>query len=471
MDRHEVTGRYAADTERRSQPRPTLSVLDGVAIVIGIVIGSAIFQTPSMVAANIGTPTNLLLVWILGAGISIAGALCYAELASTYPHAGGEYHYLTRAWGPNVGFLFAWARVSVIQTGSIALIAYVFGDYASQIFDIGKHSAAFYAAGAVGILTLLHLAGIALSKQGQRWLSGAQIAGLLLLIASGFFLSSSSGVRAVTSSIEGLSSSGFGVAMVFVLLSYGGWNEASFISSELREPKRNMLRVLVISVVFIGTVYVLLNYVMLQRLGIDQMAQSDAVGAALMREVAGDGGATLVSLLVIACALASINAMIFTGARTSYALGRDFGLFSALGRWETIRSVPSVALAVQGVVILLLIGFGAWQRKGFETMVSYTAPAFWLFFLLTTLSLFRLRRSDPHRERGFSVPLYPLTPLLFAVVCLYLLYSSVMYTGVGAFVGLAVVAAGTPFLLARRGADRPRRLHDSEADCPRRSLH
>jgi basic amino acid/polyamine antiporter, APA family len=454
MDRDEVTEPYPADIERRSEPRPTLSVLDGVAIIIGIVIGSAIFQTPSVVAANIGTPTNVLLVWVLGAGISIAGALCYAELASTYPHAGGEYHYLTRAWGPNVGFLFAWARVSVIQTGSIALIAFVFGDYASQILQIGAHSTAFYAAGAVGILTLLHLAGIALSKHGQRWLSGAQITGLLLLIASGLFLASPNDVPVVSSSIEGVSGSAFGVAMVFVLLSYGGWNEASFISSELREPKRNMLRVLVVSVVFIGTVYVLLNYVMLERLGIEGMAQSDAVGASLMREVAGDGGATLVSLLVIACALASINAMIFTGARTSYALGRDFGLLSPLGRWRTATSVPAVALVVQGIVILLLVGFGAWQRKGFETMVSYTAPVFWLFFLLTTLSLFRLRRSERHRERAFSVPLYPLTPLLFAAVCLYLLYSSVMYTGAGAFVGLAVVLAGIPLLLlaSRKGA-------------------
>ena len=165
-----------------------LSISDGVAIVVGIVIGSAIFETPSLVAANTGRASLLISVWILGAAISVVGALCYAELSATYPDAGGDYHFLDRAWGRSVAFLYGWARMTVIQTGSIALIAFVFGDYASQIFRLGAHSSAIYAAAAVLVLTGVHLIGLPSSRQGMRWLTGAQMAGLLLLIAAGFFL-------------------------------------------------------------------------------------------------------------------------------------------------------------------------------------------------------------------------------------------------------------------------------------------
>lgn len=429
-----------------SAPRPLLSITDGVAIVIGIVIGSAIFETPALVAANAGSISNVLVVWTLGALISIIGALCYAELASMYPDAGGDYHYLNRAWGPNIAFLYGWARMTVIQSGSIALIAFVFGDYASQIFRLGIHSPAIYAAAAVAALTVLHLSGLPSSRSGTRWLSGLQIAGLLCLVAAGFFLP---GDRATDSAVAPMTHGSFGVAMVFVLLSYGGWNEAAFVSAELRDPKRSVVRVMMFSIALIAAIYILLNVVMLHGLGLGGLARSEAVAADLMRNIAGDRGAMLVSLLVMACAAASINAMIFTGARTTYALGRDFRLLAFLGHWRAGGSVPANALIAQTLIILCLIAFGALRRKGFETMVDYTAPIFWMFFLLTTVSLIRLRRKD-RAPRPFAVPLYPATPILFATICAYLLYSSIAYTGVGAMVGLAVVSTGIPVLLLCR---------------------
>ncbi|HUP49012.1 MAG TPA: amino acid permease, partial [Thermoanaerobaculia bacterium] len=415
---------------------------DGVAIVIGIVIGSAIFETPALVAANAGSAANIMAVWLLGALISVIGALCYAELASAYPDAGGDYHYLHRAWGRNPSFLYGWARITVIQTGSIALIAFVFGDYASQIYRLGAHSPAIYAAAAVISLTTIHLIGVRSSRAGQRLMTAVQIAGLILLIASAAFVQR---IDEPMARLEPMSASGFGLAMVFVLLSYGGWNEAAFVSAELYNPRRNVIRVLLLSIGIIASIYLLLNVAMIYGLGTDGMAGSQAVAADLIRLVAGDRGAVLVSLLVVACALASIHAMIFTGARTTYALGRDFRLLSALGRWREGGSVPVNALLLQLAIIILLIVFGAVQRRGFETMVDYSAPVFWLFFLLTTLSLIRLRRKDP-APRPFAVPLYPLTPILFAIVCAYLLYSSIMYTGIGSMVGLAVVCTGIPVL-------------------------
>ena len=434
-----------------ARPTRTLSVTDGVAIVVGIVIGAAVFETPALVAANAGSAGNVLLFWIGGGLISVIGALCYAELGAAYPHAGGDYHFLTRAWGSGTGFLFAWGRMTVIQTGSIALIAFVFGDYASQIIRLGVHSSAIWAGAAVATLTLLHLAGLSLSRTGQRWLTTAQLAGLFLLIAAGMLLAPAreSAVTAATP----ISGGSLGLALVFVLLTYGGWNEAAFVSGELRNRGRDIVRVMLISIAIITAIYVALNVVLLQRMGLEAMAASEAVGADLMRLAAGERGAVFVSLLVMACALASINAMLFTGARSTWALGRDFRLLSFLGRWRAARSVPANALLLQSAVIFALILFGAASRDGFEAMVDYTAPVFWLFFLLTTLSLIRLRRLDRDRRRPYVVPLYPFTPLLFAAICAYLLYSSVMYTGAGSLIGLGVVALGVPvMLLARRRA-------------------
>ena len=431
---------------RSDAPRAELSITDGVAIVIGVVIGSAIFETPSLVAANAGSVTNVLVVWSLGGVISVIGALCYAELASAYPDAGGDYHYLRRAFGTNVSFLYGWARMTVIQTGSIALIAFVFGDYASQIYSLGGYSPAIYAAAAIVLLTVIHLLGLHSSRHGQRVMTALQVIGLLLLMGAALFLDRSD---AQTSVPEPMTASSFGLAMVFVLLSYGGWNEAAFVSAELRNPRRDVVRVLMLSIGIIATTYLLLNIAMIYGLGLVGMARSEAVAADLMRLIAGERGAILVSLLVVSCALASIHAMIFTGARTAYALGRDFRLLGALGRWRSGGSVPANALVMQAFVILLLIGFGAMRRKGFETMVDYTAPVFWLFFFMTTLSLIVLRRKDT-TPRPFRVPLYPLTPILFALVCAYLLYSSIVYTGYGSTVGLAMVATGIPVLWLAR---------------------
>jgi basic amino acid/polyamine antiporter, APA family len=433
-------------------PRPLLSSTDAIAIIVGIVIGAAIFEAPAVVAANVTTPEMLILCWLIGGAVSILGALCYAELGATYPNAGGDYHYLSRAYSGELGFLFVWARMTVIQTGSIALIAFVFGDYVSQLFPLGEFSTSIYAAAAVVLLSLVNLYGLALSRHGQRWLTLLQISGVLLLAVAGLLFAPA--VAQEATAAAPLSQRSFGLAMVFVLLTFGGWNEAAFISAELRNPRRNMMRAMIGSIGIITLLYLLLNLALVARLGLDGMAESSAVGAELMRRATGEYGAILISILVAACALASINAMIFTGARANYALGREMPTFRFLGSWSADRAVPFNAVLVQSFVVLLLILLGALTRRGFETMVSYTAPVFWLFFLLTTISLILLRRRDPERERPYRVPGYPVTPLLFAAVCAWLLWSSIAYTGIGAFVGLVVLLSGVPFLFLERARKR-----------------
>jgi amino acid transporter len=420
-------------------PRPTLSLRDTIALIVGTVIGVGIFRAPSPVAANAGSEAVVALAWLAGGVISLLGALCYAELTSSYPHAGGDYHYLRRAFGPRLSFLFGWARISVIQPGSIALLAFVLGDYAAALLPLGDFGAVVYAAFAIALLTGLNVLGIRESKATQNFFTTLEVLGVLLVALAGLMIDPA---RPAAATAAAITPSGVGLAMVFVLLTYGGWNEAAYVSAEVRDPARNMIRALVLSIVLVTVLYVGLNLIYLRSLGLAGTANSQAVAADLLARAFGPVGAGLMGLLVAIAALTSANAAVLTGGRSAYALGRDVAAFRFLGRWNAGTGTPANAVLVQGAIALSLVLLGAVTRRGFETMVEYTAPVFWLFFLLTGASLIVLRRADPHRLRPFRVPGYPATPVIFCLVAAYLLYSAVRYAGTGAMVGLVVLAAG-----------------------------
>jgi APA family basic amino acid/polyamine antiporter len=430
--------------EKRAGPKQTISVTDAIALIVGVVIGMGIFKTPSMIAVNTGREDVFFLAWLAGGVISVIGALCYAELATAYPHTGGDYHYLTRAFGRKVGFLFVWSRMTVIQPGSIAMLAFVFGDYLSTILPSVPSS--LYAALPVVILTVLNLMGVQKGKWTQNVLTAIKVMGLSMVVLVGMLASPSSSPMVPLGPNPGTS---FGLAMVFVLLTFGGWNEAAYISAELVEVRRNMVRALLWGVGFITVIYLLINLAYLRGLGLKEMGQSEVVAADLMRRIFGEGGARFISLLIIVSALGAINACIFTGARTNYTLGQDFSMFGFLGKWQERSNTPPNALLFVGAISLMWVLLGALARKGFVAMVEYTAPVFWCFFLLAGLSLFVLRIKEPEISRPFRVPFYPFTPLLFCMTCIYMLQSSVVYVGVGAFVGLAVLAVGVLLLLLK----------------------
>jgi basic amino acid/polyamine antiporter, APA family len=424
--------------------KKTLSVLDAVALIVGIVVGVGIFKTPSLVAANTGSVLAFLLTWVLGGAISFVGALCYAELATAYPHPGGEYHYLTRAFGQKVAFLFAWARMTVIQTGSIAMLSFVLGDYLSQVCPLGFYSSAIYGALSIMILTAINIIGIRSGKGVQNLLTAAKIVGLLLIVIGGTFFSNPDSVSAAPPHPI---TQAFGFAMIFVLLTYGGWNEAAYISAEVRSEGRGMVRSLLWGIFLITAIYVLVNWVFVHVMELASVGRSDAVAFDVMQRIAGPYGAAFTTALIAISVLGAMNATIITGARTNYALGTESPLFSFLGDWSESGGTPVNALIVQGIISLLLVALGSVTMKGFLTMVEYTAPVFWLFFLLTTLSIPVLRKKEPHTKRPFAVPGYPYTPIVFSIICVYMLFSSIQYTGIGALAGIGVLLAGIPFLL------------------------
>lgn len=432
--------------EKGAGPKQAILVTDAIALIVGVVIGMGIYKTPSMIAANTGREDVFFLAWLAGGVISVIGALCYAELATAYPHTGGDYHYLTRAFGNKVGFLFVWSRMTIIQPGSIAMLAFVFGDYLSTLLPLGQFAHSLYAALSVVILTAMNLMGVQKGKWTQNVLTAIKVIGLFAVVLVGMMASPFSSPMAPVTPNPGTS---FGLAMVFVLLTFGGWNEAAYISAELVEVRRNMVRALLWGVGIITVIYLLMNLAYVRGVGLKEMGQSEVVAADLMRGILGEGGARFISLLIIVSVLGAINASLFTGARTNYTLGRDFSMFGFLGKWQERSNTPTNALLFLGAISLMWVLLGALVRKGFVVMVEYTAPVFWCFFLLAGLSLFVLRIKEPEMSRPFRVPFYPFTPFFFCMTCVYMLHASVVYVGAGALVGLAVLAAGALILLLK----------------------
>jgi len=439
--------------EQAGQPRATLGVTDAVAIIVGLIVGAGIFGTPSIVAGAVGSPAMIVAVWIAGGVFAIIGALCYAELATAFPSAGGEYHFLQRAFGRSLAFLYGWARMTVIVAGSIAVFAYLFGDYMSRVVNLGAHSSAMWAALVVIVLTVVNYAGIREGKAAQNFFTVLEVGGLLLIIVAGLVLAPAPITPAPAAAGAGqpwYMGAGIGSAMVFVLFTYGGWNDAAYISAEVRERERNMVRALLIAIGLVTVVYVLVNVAYLKGLGYDAMARSDAVAADLLKRIWGPAGEKLISIMIAIAALTSVNGSMIVGARSNYALGRDWPLFGFLGRWDEASGSPRTAMLVQGAIALALVVFGAFQQSGFKGLVEYSLPVFWGFFLLVGVALFVLRAKEPTAPRPFRVPGYPVVPAVFVLMCGYLLYSSIMYHRTHALVGLAVLAVGVPLLLWAR---------------------
>ncbi len=452
----------AAGKDSEGNPGQVLGLSDATAIIVGLIVGAGIFGTPAIVAGAAGSEAMAILAWVIGGLISIIGAMCYAELATAYPSAGGEYHILGRAFGRSLAFLYGWARLTVIVAGSIAIFAFLFGEYLSRVISLGEHSAAIWAGLIVIVLSVVNYIGIREGKAAQDVFTLLEVAGLVLIVVAGLFLApalSTVEPTAATAAAPAASTpwyvgAGPGLAMIFVLFTYGGWNDAAYISAEVKDPKRNMSRALILSISIVTVLYVLVNLAYFRGLGFDAVVRSDAVAADLLKRVWGEFGEKLISIMIAIAALTSVNGSIIVGARSNYALGRDWPILGWLGHWDARHGSPRNATLAQGAIALALVLLGAIQKTGFKGLVEFTAPVFWAFFLLTGISLFVLRWRDSATERPFRVPGYPLLPLVFVAACAYLLYSSIDYHGRNAVVGIAVLAVGALVLLLARWRER-----------------
>jgi APA family basic amino acid/polyamine antiporter len=465
-----------------------LGLWDTVSIIVGIVIGTTIFYVPGGrfgVFSSVANPWAGLVMWGAGGLLALIGALCYAELATTYPRSGGDYVYLTRAFGPWAGFLFGWAQLALVLTASIGAMAYVFGFYLAPLalraglpdlsqqlgWDVGNDI--LYAGIAVIVLSFLNILGVTLGKIAQNILTIVKVLGILAIIVAGFVWGHPDNLLQAPLPTEANEWHFGALAIILVLYAYGGWSDAAFVAAEVRQPRRNIPRALILGTVAITIIYLLVNAAYLNGLGFAGVrAASDVPGDVLRLSPLQEEGATAMSLIIMVSALGAANGLIFAGTRVYATLGADYRLFAWLGTWRPGRGSPIVAVLLQAVITLgllaalgmrqgheainnILEGVGidvhGWQPRGaFENLVSHTAPVFWFFFLLTGLSLFVLREKDPHLPRPFMVPAYPILPLVFCSMCIYMLYTSIAYVQVRSLLAFGVLWIGVfLYLLAR----------------------
>jgi APA family basic amino acid/polyamine antiporter len=449
--------------------RAHLSLWDAVSIIIGIIIGATIYESPPFVFKNTGNPWLGLGVWVIAGLLCLIGALCYSEMASTYPRLGGDYVYLTRAYGSGIGFLYGWAQLTVIQTGSIGMMAYVFADYAIKLWSLPKESGVLFALLAVGALSLLNILGVMLGKGVQNILTAAKVIGLAGIVIAGI------GWGQVTSAFAGHTLSSepdLKTAFVFVFLAYGGWNDAAFVAAEMRDQRRNIPLALILGTTVVMLIYLLVNTAYLWGLGFEGAQASDAIAADVLRLPLREEGFKAMCVLVMISALGAVNGLIFTSSRIYAAMGADHPIFARLNQWHDKLGSPIWALGAQAIIALLLItavgstigrdaldrlfqslGLGkvSWEgRGGFELLLRCTAPIFWIFFLMSAVSLFILRWKDRGIDRPFTVPFFPIIPLIFVATCAFMLYSGITFAGNFGLVGGGLLLAGVPLWLISR---------------------
>lgn len=451
--------------------RPTaghLGLADSVSVIVGIVIGAGIYETAPFILSCVANPAQAMLVWALGGVLSVVGALCYAELATTYPRGGGDYYFLRRAFGPWASFVFSWSQLTVLMSGSIGLMAFVFADYAVRLFGLRAAAAPWFALISVVVFSLINVAGLQSGRWTQNGLTALKALGLSAILLAGFFWPQAGATPAVAAAGPG-GGPGFGLALILVLYTYGGWNDAAYMVAEMTDQRRNIPRALLLGTAGVAVVYLLVNAAYLNALGFAAARSSHAIAADVLQGPLGPAGARMMSALVMVSALGALNGLILTGARIYAAAGADFAVLAFLARWHPRRGTPVPALLTQmGLTLLLvwLVGHDAgralltavmtgaglaapsWEgHGGFDTLLKCTAPVFWMFFLMTGLSLFVLRVKDRGIERPFTVPFFPLLPLVFCGMCGYMLYAAMDYAGKLALVGILPLLAGVGVFL------------------------
>jgi len=410
-----------------------LGAFDATMIVMGGIIGSGIFINPYVVARQVHTPALIIGAWAAGGLIALLGAFAYAELAALRPEVGGQYAYLRDAFHPAVAFLYGWALLLVVQTGGMAAVAATFGKYFVELTGTTIPDAAV-AVVALVILTVINCLGVRSGSNTQSALMLLKLAAIGALIVAGFAWRGGQPPSAVPSA-EGSLSLRFGAAMTPVMFAYGGWQTASFVSGEMKRPERDLAIGLLLGVAGVIAVYLLVNIVCIRVLGTSGLAATTTPASAVMRAVLGDRGARLIAAGIAVSALGFLSQSMLTAPRVYYAMAADGVFFRAVARVNPKTHVPMVAIALQGVVAIIITLSGT-----YEQILSYVVSVDFIFFGLTGLALFIFRRRLP--PAPFRTPGHPVTTAVFTLACWAVVIATIVRNPVNSAIGIGILAAG-----------------------------
>ncbi len=450
--------------------RRELSRFDAMMVAVGGIIGAGIFINPYIVAQRLDTGPLVLAVWIAGGAIALAGAFTFAELGTLFPQAGGHYAYLRRAFHPMAGFLYGWGLLLMIEGGAIAAVGITFAEYFLRALGRTQTAATPIAVLGIAVVAFVNYLGV---KPGSRVLNVfvvLKVAAIGVLIAAGFAIPAAgdgamlgAGAQAAGAAagsagqVSGAASAGlilaFGGALIPVMFSYGGWQNANYVAEEMRDPRRDLPTSLIAGTLLVVVVYGLINYIYLRTLGHAGLSSTMTPASDTARAVFGPIGDRLIAATIAVSTFGFLNLTMLAPTRVYFAMARDGVFLERVARLHPKFGTPSLAIGIQSVWAIALALTGTYAQ-----LVDYVVFADWIFFGLAGLSLFVFRRTFPVSERppgAFRTPGYPVIPGLFVLVALLIVASVLRSNTVGSLIGIGLLLTGVPaFLFWRRASVR-----------------
>ena len=413
-----------------------LGVFDATMIVMGGIIGAGIFMNPSVVARQVSSPWLMIGAWAFGGLIALAGAFVYAELAQRRPEVGGQYAYIRDAFHPMAAFLYGWTLLLVIQTGGMAAVSMTFANYFADLTGLGLDRT-IVAVVTLGILTVINCLGVRSGANVQNTFMVLKLAAIVMLVVLGWRAIGGEAVDAAPAQAAG---GGFMAAMVPVLFAYGGWQTASFISGEMKNPERDLPRGLLFGVLGVVTLYLAVNIVCILALGPQQLAATSTPATEVMRRALGDRGAQLIAAGIAISTVGFLSQSMLTAPRVYYAMARDGAFFSTVGTVNAKSQAPVVAIALQGVwAAIIVVAFGL-----YEQVLNYVVALDALFFGLTGAALLVFRKRDTAQVTGLKMPGHPVTTILFVAAFWVLAANTVFQSPRDAGMGVLILLLGVP---------------------------
>lgn len=425
-----------------------LGLFDATMLVMGGIVGAGIFINPYVVAQRLHTPALILGAWAAGGVIALLGAFIYAELAERLPRVGGQYAYIREAYNPLLAFLYGWVLLLVIQTGGMAAVTVTFSRYFLDLTG-WKLPESGIAVLTIAILTLVNCLGVRTGSTVQNALMVTKIAAIVVLVAGGLWFVSSSAAHWLPLTDQPVSAgllSDFGAAMVPVLFAIAGWQTANFAAGELKHPKKDLPRGLLLGVIGVVILYMAVNFVCLRTLGPEALAATKTPATAVMKMAFGDKGVKLIACGIAVSTLGFLSQSILTAPRVYYAMAEDGVFFRAVGRVNATTRVPVVAIVLQSIWTMVILLTGK-----YEQILNYVVCMDWIFFGISASCLFVFRRRGTG-EANMMMPGHPWTTALFCFICVFIVGNTVMRYPANTLIGIAILASGVPvfYLWARK---------------------
>jgi APA family basic amino acid/polyamine antiporter len=415
-----------------------LGLFDATMIVMGGIIGSGIFMNPSVVAVQVRTPFLILGAWVLGGLFALAAAFIWAELAAVRPDVGGQYAYLREAFHPAVAFLYGWVLLLVIQTGGMAAVAVTFARYFVELTHLPIPSA-YLAAIVLALLTLINCLGVRAGSTVQSILMVLKILAIAMLVVCGFLFAerSTNPAGLLDRPVSPDLLTAFGAALVPVIFAYGGWQTATFIAGEIKEPRKNLPRGLILGVSGVVLLYLAANVVYISVLGTTGLAASKAPASDVMRSALGDIGARIIAAGIAISTVGFLSQSMLTAPRVYFAMAKDGLFFKAVAMVNPRTRAPIVAIALQGLLAILIAVLGTYDR-----ILNYVVSVDVIFFGLTACCIFVFRKLEPAGTN--RVPGHPFTTVLFIAVCWLVSINTIFHSPGNTLIGIAILIAGIP---------------------------